>query len=60
MTKFTKFNDFDLQRKLTEKGWKGRYYSYDDKVTYLSNDNNIIAEIKYDKLNKLIVSAKFK
>ena len=28
-----KFNDFDLQRKLTDKGWGGRYFGYNDTVT---------------------------
>jgi hypothetical protein len=28
MLKSTKFSDFDLQKKLTDRGWKGKYYGY--------------------------------
>jgi hypothetical protein len=60
MLKSTKFSDFDLQKKLTDRGWKGKYYGYMNKVTYLSENNETIAIVEYDNRRSLIVSADFK
>lgn len=60
MLKSTKFSDFDLQKKLTARGWKGKYYGYMNKVTYLSENNETIAVVEYDNRRSLIVSADFK
>lgn len=57
--KSKKFNDFDLVRKLTEKGWKGKYFGYNNFVTYLSEKNETIATVIYDNKRSLIVSVKF-
>lgn len=54
-----KFNDFDLARKLTDKGWKGKYFGYNNLVTYLSEKNETIATVIYDNKRSLIVSVKF-
>lgn len=59
MLKSTKFSDFDLYRKLTAKGWKGKYYGYMNTVTYLSENNKTIAVVQYDNKRSLIVSAEF-
>lgn len=57
--KSRKFSDFDLARKLTDLGWKGRYFSHSNEVTYLGDDNRTIAVVKYDNSKSIIVSAKF-
>jgi hypothetical protein len=59
MLKSTKFSDFDLQKKLTDRGWKGKYYGYMNKVTYLSENNETIAVVEYDNRRSLIVTAEF-
>jgi hypothetical protein len=60
MIKSRKFSDFDLTRKLTDLGWRGRYFSVSDEVTYLSQDNKTIAVVKYDNSKSIIVSVDFK
>jgi hypothetical protein len=60
MLKSSKFSDFDLQKKLIDKGWKGKYFGYMNKVTYLSENNETIAVVEYDNRRSLIVSADFK
>jgi hypothetical protein len=59
MLKSTKFSDFDLQKKLTDRGWKGKYFGYMNKVTYLSENNETIAVVEYDNRRSLIVTAEF-
>jgi hypothetical protein len=59
MLKSTKFSDFDLHKKLTDRGWKGKYYGYMNKVTYLSENNETIAVVEYDNRRSLIVTAEF-
>jgi hypothetical protein len=59
MLKSTKFSDFDLYKKLTDRGWKGKYYGYMNKVTYLSENNETIAVVEYDNRRSLIVTAEF-
>jgi hypothetical protein len=59
MLKSAKFSDFDLYKKLTAKGWKGKYFGYNNKVTYLSEKNETIAVVEYDNRRSLIVSAEF-
>ena len=60
MLKSTKFNTLDLAKQLYDKGWKGRYYGYEDTVTYLSEKNETIAVVTYDNKRSLIVSVDFK
>jgi hypothetical protein len=59
MLKSTKFSDFDLQKKLADRGWKGKYFGYMNKVTYLSENNETIAVVEYDNRRSLIVTAEF-
>lgn len=58
--KSTKFNTLDLARTLYDKGWKGKYFGYDNKVTYLDEHNETIAVVTYDNRRSLIVSVDFK
>jgi hypothetical protein len=60
MIKSRKFSDSDLIRKLTELGWKGRYFSISNKTTYLTDTNDTIAEVVYDNSKSIILSVKFK
>lgn len=59
MLKSTKFNTLDLAKQLYDKGWKGKYYGYEDTVTYLNDQNETIAVVTYDNKRSLIVSTKF-
>lgn len=60
MLKSTKFNTLDLARSLHDKGWKGKYFGYENQVTYLSEHNETIAIVTYDNRRSLIVSVDFK
>lgn len=59
MFKSRKLGSIDLIKKLTERGWKGRFISVPNETTYLSDTNDTIAVVTYDDHKSVIISAKF-
>lgn len=57
--KFKKFSKDELMLKLADKGWRGKSFSFNNKVTYISYDNKTIAEVTYDESKQLVLSVRF-
>jgi hypothetical protein len=50
-----------VDKKLEALNWKGKFFSYSNMVTYLSDNNETLAEVFYsDKARKTINDVKFK
>ena len=60
MLTYEKYSEWDLYKQLTELNWKGRYFSINDTTTYLTEDNKIIAVVKYDNSKSLIICVNWK
>ena len=61
MRRYTKeFSEFELNDKLHAHGWRGKYFNFENKTTYLSEDNKTIAIITYDNRKSIIIAADFK
>jgi hypothetical protein len=52
-----KFSNVDIYAKLERMQWKGRHFSYSNVVTYLSEDNQVLASIEFE--NAKIKHVKF-
>lgn len=50
-----RLNEITLSKKLFQKGWHGKYFGLGDCVTFLTEDNQTIAEVHYDNRRSLIL-----
>jgi hypothetical protein len=55
-----KFSISDLHQKLTDRGWRGRYFGISNRVTYLTDNNTTLAVVEFDASRSIIVSVEFK
>lgn len=55
-----KFSITDLHQKLTDRGWRGRYFGIANRLTYLTDDNHTLAVVEFDTSRSVIVSVEFK
>jgi hypothetical protein len=60
MLRSAKFSVTELHQKLQTRGWRGRYWGVSNRLTYLTNTNDPVAVVEFDKSRSVIISAEFK